>query len=356
MRWGGSWIPVWHHFASPTLPPSLAGFDDSDASIDSRIHGAEQVHVGIRVTSPGPRSDCGGVSEDHTQPYSGQEARPSVVEGAIVNTERFTVLFESGLLSGPFSWSWIAPRLEKDRYDQILIDRSTPSVVDAMLREQTYSAVRERLRAAVDIDALAAPLILVGHSVGGLLVQAHARYFGSIVAGVVLVDPSPPDQFLPGVDTSYEHLRLNQAILVRALQATFGRRPSDQELAGVRQLPPEVTVRVEALMRRPRFWVDAYRESRAAARYWVEVGLAPLHNDTVTAVVSSGVARVESSLQARYIAGLLKRSANARELRGYDATHESIVFNERHSMLVNDAIDWVAATHSAKTRKARVEH
>lgn len=124
----------------------------------------------------------------------------------------------------------------------------------------------------------------------------------------------------------------------------------------MRQLPPEVTVRVEALMRRPRFWVDAYRESRAAARYWVEVGLAPLHNDTVTAVVSSGVARVESSLQARYIAGLLKRSANARELRGYDATHESIVFNERHSMLVNDAIDWVAATHSAKTRKARVEH
>lgn len=266
-----------------------------------------------------------------------------------------TVLFESGLLSGPYSWSWVVARMDEARFNTVLVDRSASSLFDAILREQTYTAVRDRLRTTVNVDALEAPVIVVGHSVGGMLALAHAHYLGSIVAGIVLVDPSPPDQFMPGVDTNYGHLRLNQAILRRALQAALGKRPADEELIGVRQLPREIAADVEMRMRRSKFWVDAYRESRAAGQHWVEAGFAPLHSDIVTAVVSSNATRVETSLQSRHVGDLLRRSIISREFRSDDANHESIILNEQYSRLVNEAIEWVAEMHSVSSAKAEVE-
>jgi pimeloyl-ACP methyl ester carboxylesterase len=50
------------------------------------------------------------------------------------------------------------------------------------------------------------PLVLAGHSAGGLFVREYAREFPSDVAGVVLVDSSSPEQLdeLPGFRQSFE--------------------------------------------------------------------------------------------------------------------------------------------------------
>ncbi len=65
--------------------------------------------------------------------------------------------------------------------------------------------VRE-LHALLDQAGVQRPLVLAGHSAGGLYVREYAREFPAEVAGVVLIDSSSPQQLdeLPGERASYE--------------------------------------------------------------------------------------------------------------------------------------------------------
>jgi pimeloyl-ACP methyl ester carboxylesterase len=51
------------------------------------------------------------------------------------------------------------------------------------------------LHALLGAAGIPAPYVLVGHSVGGLLVRLYARRYPEQVAGLVLVDSSHPDQW-----------------------------------------------------------------------------------------------------------------------------------------------------------------
>ncbi|WP_343956410.1 alpha/beta fold hydrolase [Yaniella flava] len=257
--------------------------------------------------------------------------------------QRFIIIFENGLMSGPSSWAWVASRLEPSKYEVILVQRAAESAFDACFRKQNYTAVLERQLANIGFEDRAEPVILVGHSVGALLVRAHAHYFGSRVAGLVLVDPSPPAQFTPGADTNFSYLRLNQALLRRIVRTFFGGKLPPEELDGVQQLPPESSNTMSLEMRKSKFWIDAYRESKSAAKLWVESGLSPQQTKLITSVVSTDVLGFSNSIQSRFVQEILANSASSASFENREATHESILFNEQHSQLVNNAIEWTVS-------------
>ncbi len=104
-----------------------------------------------------------------------------------------TVVFESGMATPLEMWdrvqravAEVAPTIS---YDRPGIGRS-----DAIARPRTAALAGDRLVRLLEVLDVAGPLILVGHSYGGLLLRDFAQRHADRVAGVVLVDPTHPEQ------------------------------------------------------------------------------------------------------------------------------------------------------------------
>jgi pimeloyl-ACP methyl ester carboxylesterase len=105
-----------------------------------------------------------------------------------------TVLLEAG--NGPTSagWAWVQPELAETArvcsYDRAGIGRSeqSPNPRDA-------HHIGLELHQLLDAAGVDRPLVLVGHSYGGLYVRQYAAMYPEEVAGMVLVDSAHPDQW-----------------------------------------------------------------------------------------------------------------------------------------------------------------
>ncbi|MBI5424372.1 MAG: alpha/beta fold hydrolase [Opitutae bacterium] len=108
------------------------------------------------------------------------------------DTGRPTVVFEAGLGDGASVWSQVAPAIANDTriytYSRRGYGVSLPALGDRS-GARAIEELRERLRA----EGLRPPYVLVGHSLGGLYVHLFAKLHPDEVAGLVLVDPTPPD-------------------------------------------------------------------------------------------------------------------------------------------------------------------
>uniref|UniRef100_UPI000D3C2EFF alpha/beta fold hydrolase n=1 Tax=unclassified Variovorax TaxID=663243 RepID=UPI000D3C2EFF len=105
-----------------------------------------------------------------------------------------TVVFEAGLsIDGALSWAAVQPAVaERTRacaYSRAGLMWSDPSGAPPSARQ-----VAQDLHAALVRAGEHGPYVLVGQSLGGLFATSFTRYFGAEVAGLVLVDPSHPDQ------------------------------------------------------------------------------------------------------------------------------------------------------------------
>ena len=105
-----------------------------------------------------------------------------------------TVVFEAGLsVDGSLSWSAVQPaiaaRTRACAYSRAGLMWSDPSGAPISAK-QVASDLHEALTHAGERG----PFVLVGQSLGGLFATTFTRYFGDEVAGLVLVDPSHPDQ------------------------------------------------------------------------------------------------------------------------------------------------------------------
>jgi pimeloyl-ACP methyl ester carboxylesterase len=113
-----------------------------------------------------------------------------------------TVVFEAGLGSGHEAWSRVAPEIaDRTRvcvYDRAGIGRSEP-------RPETTStpgAMADELARLLEASGIAGPVVLVGHSYGGMVVQLAADRYPALVDGVVLVDSSSGSQFEEGFEVT----------------------------------------------------------------------------------------------------------------------------------------------------------
>jgi len=108
---------------------------------------------------------------------------------------RVTVILEAG--GGGFSSHWtrvqelLAPRVRSCAYDRAGLGWSEPGPAPRTMRQEVFE-----LHELLDATRIHGPLVLVGQSIGGLLVRMYAARHDGDVAGMVLVDPTHEDDVL----------------------------------------------------------------------------------------------------------------------------------------------------------------
>lgn len=106
-----------------------------------------------------------------------------------------TVVLETGLGGMSCAWGWIQPEAAKFArvvsYDRTGLGWSEPDDSPSTARVAV-----QRLHSVLKCCKAEPPYILVGHSMGGMLVRLFADHYSEEVAGVVLIDATHPDQHL----------------------------------------------------------------------------------------------------------------------------------------------------------------
>jgi len=98
------------------------------------------------------------------------------------------VVFESGLGEDVSTWSDVQPRVAQFAhtftYDRAGLDKSDPSP-----HQKSVESMSSDLHALLHKAGVQPPYILVGHSLGGALVQYFAHTYPTEIAALVLLDP-----------------------------------------------------------------------------------------------------------------------------------------------------------------------
>jgi pimeloyl-ACP methyl ester carboxylesterase len=137
-------------------------------------------------------------------------------------TARPTVILEAGAFGGAADWSLVAEKLSaKQRV--CAYDRDGMGTAALHDLDRSPVAIAQRLAALVAREEGDAPVILAGHSNGGLYVEAFARLWPERTAGLLLVDAvgtEVKDYPLAMADLALEERRAELTPYARAVGLT----------------------------------------------------------------------------------------------------------------------------------------
>lgn len=106
-----------------------------------------------------------------------------------------TVILEAGGGGSSQGWSRVqnllAPRVKSCAYDRAGLGRSEPGPGPRTMRQEVFE-----LHQLLEAAKIPPPYVLVGQSIGGLLVRLYTERYGESVVGVVLVDPTHESDML----------------------------------------------------------------------------------------------------------------------------------------------------------------
>ena len=151
-----------------------------------------------------------------------------------------TVVLESG--SGDFSFDWTLAQTEVARFARVCsYDRAGRAWSDLGPRPRTMRQVAYELRAALLKAGEKGPYVLVGQSIGGLLIRTYASQYPKEVAGMVLVDSTHEDTQL-SVNNKIQRMReLSQGRTIPPIQTTI--RAAEKELSAEEKQQVEDTLK-----------------------------------------------------------------------------------------------------------------
>jgi pimeloyl-ACP methyl ester carboxylesterase len=106
-----------------------------------------------------------------------------------------TVVFDAALGGSSISWSLVQPAISKlshtCSYDRAGFGWSDPGPLP-----RTAGRIADELRVLLERADIRPPFVLVGHSFGGLVMRIFATRYRRDVAGLVLVDPAHPEDWV----------------------------------------------------------------------------------------------------------------------------------------------------------------
>jgi pimeloyl-ACP methyl ester carboxylesterase len=105
------------------------------------------------------------------------------------------VLLEAGIAASTLNWSLLQPELANlaatYSYDRAGFGWSRGKDISCSLPR-----IVDDLHATIAALKIASPYILVGHSFGGFIVREYAQRFPNELAGLVMIDPLTPEEWL----------------------------------------------------------------------------------------------------------------------------------------------------------------
>jgi pimeloyl-ACP methyl ester carboxylesterase len=136
------------------------------------------------------------------------------------------VVFDAAIGGSSISWTMVTPHVA--RFARACVyDRAGFGWSDAGPMPRTAGRIADELRVLLDRSGEKPPYVLVGHSFGGLVMRIFAKRYPEVSAGLVLVDPAQPEDWLHPSARELERLRRG------ALLCRFGARASRVGVARV---------------------------------------------------------------------------------------------------------------------------
>ena len=282
------------------------------------------------------------------------------VEGTLLHLQSAgsglpSVVLESGLGGMSAAWGWIQPETAKFSsvvsYDRAGLGWSGSDTAP----KKTATLAALRLRALLHKSGVLPPYVLVGHSMGGLLVRVFAHLFPEEVAGMVLLDAVHPDQHLrsAAIDT---HMRTGFRFL-RAVPLLA--RLGYVRLTGLFDawgdgLPERQAAESEAFLSSYQHLLTTRDESLAWDTFCAEVHGSAGLGDIPLAVVTAGKDVLPGHPELQSELALLSSDSTHLVVRGAD--HVTLVTRRAHALAVVEAIRQVVAKAQARRPEILQRH
>jgi pimeloyl-ACP methyl ester carboxylesterase len=253
------------------------------------------------------------------------------------------VVLEAGAGGMSTAWAWVQPEVAKVTR-VCAYDRAGHGWSDTWEGPADAENAVKQLHAALAGAGEIGPLVLVGHSLGGLFVRAYADRYPDEVAGLVLLDSSHPDQMERLPQAMREQFELGKKVL--ALAPALARvgvlRATGLFALQARGLPEQAYAQSASFMCTPKYLkathdeMAAWESSAAQVRAMEDLGDLPLM------VVSAGTAPAGAP---EFVPAfqVLHQELAALSSRGEhhlipEADHMSLLANEQHALKTSAAI------------------
>lgn len=257
------------------------------------------------------------------------------------------VVFDSALGASCLSWALVQP--EVARFTRACsYDRAGFGWSDAGPMPRTAQQIVDELHSLLEHARVPKPYILVGHSFGGLTTRLYASRYPDEVAGIVLVDPADPDEWLQMTELRRKRLetgarlcrrgvwlaRLGIARFVSFLAsigafelARFGvslvshgvlRREEESLLAPVNKLPSHLRPALRTFWTQPKFYAALASQIESICESAEQVASTDGYRDIPLVVLS---ASNPSSTQVERHRAVARLSARGKHIIASNSGH-----------------------------------
>jgi pimeloyl-ACP methyl ester carboxylesterase len=256
-----------------------------------------------------------------------------------------TIVLEAGGISFSLEWYWVQQQLS-ETHQVCSYDRAGNGWSEPSPQPRTASQIAQELNAALNAAGISSPIVLVGHSYGGVLSRVYAQQYPDQVAGVVLVDSAIllPETFATD-DAFLQWKRENdllQVFLWAMVRTGVYRLTIGEELRNF-GYPEAIANELTALRASNQAFDTYYAEAILARRELTEEGAAaeslgslPLAVLWATELPPSASAQSELLSELQQAVGGYSSNSTTRYIEG--ANHGSIIGDPQYAQEVTNAV------------------